>query len=92
LRIVELGRALCSQPSVVLLDEPSSGLDDRESDGLHQVLRFVARGGLTVVVIEHDLDLVRLVADVVNVMAAGRIIATGPVEEILGEATPGSHS
>ena len=86
LRLVELGRALCSGPSVLLLDEPASGLDDAETEGLHQTLRGLADTGLTLLLIEHDLDLVRNSADVLYVMAQGRVMASGPPDLVIRRA------
>jgi branched-chain amino acid transport system ATP-binding protein len=81
LRLVELGRALCSAPSVLLLDEPASGLDDSETGELRDVLRSLAGEGLTLLLVEHDLGLVRDAADVVHVMVGGRIVMSGSPAE-----------
>jgi branched-chain amino acid transport system ATP-binding protein len=82
LRLVELGRALCSEPSVLLLDEPAGGLDDGETQELHHVLRDLAGAGLALLLVEHDFAFVRDTADVVHVMVAGRVIASGPPQDI----------
>jgi len=87
LRLVELGRALCLQPSVLLLDEPASGLDDDETEELHLVLRGLADGGLALLLVEHDLSFVRDTATVVHAMAAGRVVASGPPAAIEADAT-----
>jgi branched-chain amino acid transport system ATP-binding protein len=84
LRLVELARALCTQPAALLLDEPASGLDDSETEELHQLLHRLAGRGLALLLVEHDLDLVREAADLVYVMAEGRIIASGPHAEVIG--------
>ncbi len=84
LRQVELARALCTQPVALLLDEPASGLDDTETEELHQLLHRVAERGLALLLVEHDLDLVRQAADFVYVMAAGRIVASGPPADVIG--------
>lgn len=83
LRMVELARALCAEPVAVLLDEPASGLDDREVDAFRRVLARVAARGLSLLLIEHDIDLVESMADVVCAMVAGRVVAVGPPEEIM---------
>jgi branched-chain amino acid transport system ATP-binding protein len=83
LRLVELGRALCSSPTVLLLDEPASGLDEAETDQMRDVLVSLRDDGLAIVVVEHDLELVRELADRLLVMAAGRLVATGATAEVL---------
>ncbi len=86
LRLVELGRALASRPSVLLLDEPASGLDDTETARLRALLRTLAGEGLAVLLVEHDMELVFNVADMVHVMAAGRIVASGPPARVRDDA------
>lgn len=83
LRMVELARALCAEPVALLLDEPGSGLDDREVDAFRHVLARVAASGLSLLLIEHDIDLVESIADVVYAMVAGRVVAAGPSEDIM---------
>jgi branched-chain amino acid transport system ATP-binding protein len=83
LRRVEFARALCSRPSVLLLDEPASGLDDAETNVLREQIAAQAARGLTVVLIEHDIALVRESADVVVAMSAGKVLATGTPEQVL---------
>lgn len=83
LRRVELARALAGTPSVLLLDEPAAGLDTAEVAALARILRALAADGTALLVVEHDLDLVADLADVVHVMTAGRIIASGPPAHVL---------
>ncbi|MFD5596977.1 ATP-binding cassette domain-containing protein [Streptomyces griseorubiginosus] len=83
LRRVELARALAGTPSVLLLDEPAAGLDTAEVAALARVLRALAADGTALLVVEHDLDLVADLADVVHVMTAGRIVASGPPADVL---------
>ncbi|CAL9322310.1 ABC transporter permease subunit [Streptomyces sp. SudanB52_2052] len=83
LRRVELARVLAGGPRVLLLDEPAAGLDTAEVAALARVLKALAADGTALLVVEHDLDLVAGLADVVHVMNAGRIVASGPPGRVL---------
>ncbi|MCX5534463.1 ATP-binding cassette domain-containing protein [Streptomyces sp. NBC_00006] len=87
LRRVELARALAGDPHVLLLDEPTAGLDPAEVAALARLLRALAADGVAVLVVEHDLDLVAELADTVHVMAAGRIVESGAPDSVL-DRTP----
>lgn len=82
-RLVEVGRALAAEPDVVLLDEPSAGLDEHETELLADALRR-ARHGSTVafLLVEHDVDLVLGLSDHVYVLDFGRCIASGAPDGI----------
>ncbi|MFE1344723.1 ABC transporter ATP-binding protein, partial [Streptomyces sp. NPDC058757] len=73
LRRVELARALAGRPHTLLLDEPAAGLDAAEADALSRLLVALAADGLTVLVVEHDPDLVAGTAAAVHTMEGGRI-------------------
>jgi ABC-type branched-subunit amino acid transport system ATPase component len=83
-----LGRALIAEPRLLLLDEPSSGLDSRESAALAAVVNQVREGrGMAVLLVEHDLDLVHAVVERAYVLDFGRMIASGPLTEVLTESS-----
>ena len=84
-RTVEIVRAMMSKPRLLLLDEPSSGLGNEEVSRLQQAIAAIARAGVTVVLVEHHIALVRRVADEIVVLDQGVLIANGPVQEVLAD-------
>ncbi len=81
-RLVELARALSTEPKVLLLDEPCSGLDERESEALGYLLTSLAAEGRAVVLVEHDTDLVLRICGTVHVLDFGQVIASGPPDDV----------
>ncbi len=81
-RRVEIARALCADPRLVLLDEPAAGMNQAESDQLRGDVAVIREQGVTVLLIEHDMSLVMNVSDKVVVLDFGRKIAEGTPAEI----------
>jgi len=81
-RVVELARALATDPKVLLLDEPASGQDERETAAFGAVLREVAAAGVAVVLVEHDIQLVMDVCAHIHVLDLGRVLASGPPADV----------
>ena len=81
-KLLEMARALMSDPQVVLLDEPMAGVNPALTQSLLGHVKDLREQGMTVIFVEHDMDVVRDISDWVVVMAAGRIIAEGPPESI----------
>jgi ABC-type branched-subunit amino acid transport system ATPase component len=87
-RRCELARALVAGPLFVLMDEPSSGLNEAETEEMGQVVRSLAHDrGIGVLMVEHDMALVRQAADHVVAMDLGKVIAAGPPEDVLADPT-----
>lgn len=83
-RLVELARAVVSGPRVLLTDEPSSGLDERETGELARLLRSLqCSRGMGMLLVEHDLAMVEAVVDRVVVMDLGRVVASGSFHEVM---------
>ncbi|MCU1588334.1 MAG: amino acid/amide transporter ATP-binding protein 1, family [Frankiales bacterium] len=77
-RRLEIARALGTQPSLLLLDEPAAGTNPAEKRDLEQLIRQIADTGISVLLIEHDMRLVMSVASDVTVLNFGKVIASGP--------------
>jgi len=80
---VELARALCAEPSLLLLDEPASGLNNEETDDVGFWLEDIKHDlGVTLVMVEHDMNLVSSIADRVMAINDGRLITIGTPDEV----------
>ncbi len=85
-RLLEIARALASQPAVLLLDEPAAGLNTQETRRLGELLLDIRRQGITIMLVEHDMELVMDISDEIAVLNFGRSIARGTPAEI--QASP----
>lgn len=85
-RLMEIARALCSDPSLLLLDEPAAGLRHKEKESLALVLRQLQREGMSILLVEHDMDLVMSVTDRIVVMEFGTKLMEGSPAEV--QASP----
>jgi branched-chain amino acid transport system ATP-binding protein len=81
-RIVEIARALATEPSLLLLDEPAAGLNIYETAQISDMILKIRKKGITVLVIEHDMSLVMNISDEIVVLASGNKIAEGPPSDI----------
>jgi branched-chain amino acid transport system ATP-binding protein len=86
-RLTEIARVLVVRPTVLLLDEPAAGLDTRDRRGLTETLAaYHARDPFTMLVVEHDVDLVRRLCPRCVALEMGRVIAAGPPAAVLDDA------
>jgi branched-chain amino acid transport system ATP-binding protein len=81
-RLVELARSLALAPRVLLLDEPSSGLNEEETEDMARLLRSLVKDGLAVLLVEHDMSFVMGTCEFIYVLDFGKIIAMGAPAEI----------
>jgi branched-chain amino acid transport system ATP-binding protein len=82
-KVVELGRALCTEPKLLLLDEPSSGLNVEETEGMGFWIEDIKKDlGITVIMVEHDMSLVSQVSDRVMALNYGKVLAMGTSAEV----------
>ena len=95
-KLLEMARALMVGPEMVMLDEPMAGVNPALTQSLLGHVKDLREDGMTVLFVEHDMDMVRDISDWVIVMAQGRVIAEGPPESVMGDervidAYLGSH-
>jgi len=79
---LDIARALAMRPKLLLLDEPAAGLNPSETDGIRRLIRAVAETGVTILLVEHDMKLVRGVSDQILVINHGQRLAEGRWQEI----------
>ena len=81
-KLLEMARALMMDPTVVMLDEPMAGVNPALTESLLEHVKSLRRDGMTVIFVEHDMDVIRDISDWVVVMAQGRVIAEGRPEAL----------
>jgi energy-coupling factor transport system ATP-binding protein len=81
-KLVSIASVFTMRPSIMVLDEPTTGQDHRTADAIVRVIRGLREAGVTVVCVSHDMDLVVAVADRIVVMQAGRVVADGTPREV----------
>lgn len=81
-RLVEMARALATRPKIILLDEPVAGLNMRESRQMGNLIRKIKQMGISVLLVEHDMDLVMDISEEVLVLNSGEVVAEGTPREI----------
>jgi sulfate-transporting ATPase len=84
-QLVSVARALAGRPTLLLLDEPAAGLDSSESQWLADRLRAVRDGGVTILLVDHDVNLVLGLCDEIHVLDFGHLISSGPPDAIRGD-------
>jgi len=86
-RLLELARAVETLPKVLLLDEPSAGMNDAETEVLLQALRMLHRDrGITIILVDHNVPFVRAACDRLIAMDAGQVIAQGLPDAVLSDS------
>jgi ABC-type branched-subunit amino acid transport system ATPase component len=81
-RLLEISRALALEPQFILMDEPAAGLNTRETMGLADIIRKIKSSGITVVLVEHDMEFVMDICDTIVVLNLGQTLAQGPPQAI----------
>ena len=81
-KLLEMARALATEPKILLLDEPAGGLNTRETEGLAVLIQRILQRGITVVLVEHDMNLVMDISDEIVVMNFGEKISEGKPKQV----------
>ena len=81
-KLLDLGSVLMADPNYILLDEPAAGVNPRLLDTILERIRLLKKQGKTIILVEHNMELVMGISDTVVVMAAGKIIAKGSPKEV----------
>jgi ABC-type branched-subunit amino acid transport system ATPase component len=81
-RLLEISRAMALEPQIILMDEPAAGLNSRETGGLAELIRKIQAMGITIVLVEHDMELVMDICESIIVLNLGKKLAQGTPREI----------
>ena len=81
-RLLEIARALATEPRLLILDEPAGGMNDQETADLMLLIKAIQKRGITILLIEHDMNLVMRVCEKIVVLENGALIAEGTSAEI----------
>jgi ABC-type branched-subunit amino acid transport system ATPase component len=81
-KILEIGRALATNPRLICLDEPAAGLNETETEAAAQLVRAIKAKGVTVLLVEHDMDVIMNISDRIAVLNYGEKIAEGTPDQI----------
>jgi len=81
-KLLEIGRALATEPELVCLDEPAAGLNETETEAASELIKAIKEKGITVLLVEHDMKVIMNISDEIVVLNYGEKIAEGPPEEI----------
>ncbi|MBI5265301.1 MAG: ABC transporter ATP-binding protein [Bradyrhizobium sp.] len=84
LKRLEIARALAAKPRILFLDEPAAGLNPRETAEIDRLIRKIADGGVTVVLVEHDMKMVMNISDRILVLNSGKKLTEGSASEVRG--------
>jgi branched-chain amino acid transport system ATP-binding protein len=86
-KLLEIGRALASEPELICLDEPAAGLNETETHVASSLIKAINAKGITVLLVEHDMKVVMNISDEILVLNYGQKIAEGPPEDIQNSPT-----
>ena len=86
-KLLEIGRALASEPELICLDEPAAGLNETETHVASSLIKAINAKGITVLLVEHDMKVVMNISDEILVLNYGQKIAEGPPEDIRNNPT-----
>ena len=81
-KLLELGRSLIKNPEVLMLDEPLAGVNPKLAEDLLEIIQNLSKSGITILMVEHNIDAVMKISDRVVVLAEGSVIADGQPQDV----------